>query len=99
MAPGGDLLMGCDTSQSAASFFKGMIHEVRLWGDAITADVILGNIPLGATTIPIPLQQALLAHYVFDEGVGFNATDDSPNHNDGMMINAIWKITGQDSPA
>lgn len=99
IAPGGDLLMGCDTSQSTASFFKGMIHEVRLWGDAITADVILGNIPLGATTIPIPLQQALLAHYVFDEGVGFNATDDSPNHNDGVMINAIWKITGQDSPA
>ena len=102
LVTGGDLLMGRNAAMQAdQSFFQGMIHSVRLWGDAITREVILNNIPVlpGATNFPTPLQQALLADYTFEEGVNFNAIDDSPNHNDGLMVNAIWKITGQDSPA
>lgn len=102
LAAGGDLLMGRNAAMQAdQSFFQGMIHSVRLWGDAITRDLILGNIPVqpGRTNFPTPLKEALLAYYTFDEGVNFNAIDDSPNHNDGVMVNAIWKITGQDSPA
>jgi len=104
ITPGGDLLMGRNAAMAEDnSFFMGMIHEARLWGDAITDQMISGNLPAGQgqgeSTVPTYIQEKLIAHYVFDEGADFTAIDDSPNHNDGMMVNAVWQITGLDSPA
>jgi hypothetical protein len=103
ITPGGDLLMGRNAAmvENDQSFFLGMIHEVRLWGDAVTEQMISGNLPTGQgeNSIPTSLQEKLIAHYVFDEGADFTAIDDSPNHNDGAMVNAVWQITGLDSPA
>ncbi len=102
ITPGGDLLMGRNAAmQDDQSFFMGMIHEARLWGDALTEDVVSGNITThqDMNGIPTTLLEHLIAHYVFDEGANFTALDDSLNHNDGAMVNAVWQITGRDSPA
>lgn len=100
LTPGGDLVIGRNAALAQdQSFFQGLMDGARLWGDALTPGVILSDLPTvqDPATLPTPLQEALLAHYAFDEGADFSALDDSPNHNDGWMVNAIWQIAGQTS--
>lgn len=103
LAPyGGCLVLGRNADLlDDDSYFNGLLHEVRLWGDALTSSQIADNRnqmqdPLG---IPQAALALLLAYYEFDDGAGAGAVDSSPHGRDlSLQAGASWLRTGLRSP-
>lgn len=84
-----------------ASYFNGLLHEVRLWGDALTPSQIADNRNQAQPVADLPegAQALLLAHYEFNEGAGTVALDSSGHHHDlRLQAGATWQNTGLRSP-
>lgn len=83
------------------SYFNGLLHEVRLWGDALTPSQIADNRNQAQDPLAIP-QAALallLAYYEFDDGAGTAAVDSSSHRRDlSLQAGASWLRTGLRSP-
>lgn len=88
-------------SNNADSCYAGMLHEVRLWGDALTPAQIASNkfhIQAPGDIIDAPVN-GLLAHYEFVEGAGLRTADSSGCNHDLTLLGATWISTGLQSPS
>lgn len=104
LAPyGGCLTLGrnADLLLDDNSYFNGLLHEVRLWGDALTPSQIADS--RNQVQDPLDIPQAalslLLGYYEFDDGAGTSAVDSSPLQRDlSLRAGASWLRTGLRSP-
>lgn len=67
------------------SFFQGTLAEVRVWNRALTDQEIADLYTLG-----IVPQDALVAEYLLNEGVGNMIFDTSGRGHDGSIFGAVW---------
>lgn len=98
----GPLTLGNESQVSdSTSAFLGMLHEVRVWGDALTPGQIASSkfeIHAPGDIVDTP-DTALLVQYEFLEGAGFTTADSSGHNHDLDLVNATWVNTGLKSPA
>lgn len=91
------LTLGNQSDLTTSSGFIGMLHEIRLWGDALTPEQIAARrfqTPDSGDTS----EDHLLCHYSLDEGAGTSAADTSGNNHDLVLKGASWIATGLSSP-
>ncbi|MBX3659879.1 MAG: hypothetical protein KF740_15710 [Ramlibacter sp.] len=103
LAPyGGCLVLGRNADlANDNSHFNGLLHEVRLWGDALAPTQIADNRNQmqEPSAIPEAAQALLMAHYEFADGAGTGAVDSSPHRRDlSLQAGASWLSTGLRSP-
>lgn len=79
------------------SNFEGLIFDVRVWSEALTADGIRSDFLSGRSETPTP-EGALRAWYPMVEGAGTTLYDHSGNLNDGTLNEVTWVSTYPDTP-
>ena len=70
---------------STASYFNGIIDEVRIWNTARTADEIADNMEREL----VGNESDLVAYYKMSNGSGTTLTDNSSNSNTGTLTNMV----------
>jgi len=95
--PTGDLKIGlCSTQSQSYRYWDGLIDEVAIWNDALTADEITalynsGNgLDASSNSGNYTSSSNLQGYWKFNEGSGTTLTDQTSNGNDGTINGATW---------
>jgi len=95
--PTGDLKIGlCSTQSQSYRYWDGLIDEVAIWNDALTADEITalynsGNgLDASSNSGNYSSSSNLQGYWKFNEGSGTTLTDQTSNGNNGTISGATW---------